>query len=406
MRMTQEEAYSAVEKVCEAINLEGVPGLREVMGIMLNMAMELERRQALKAAPYERTDEREGYANGYKDRTLHTRMGSVPVRVPQVRGISFYPGALERGQRSERALKAAVAEMYLQGVSTRKVHDITEALCGFSISSGDVSRVSKLLDDELNKWNGRSLGRHAYVYLDARYEKVRQGGTVLDAAVLWAVGVNESGHREVLGVSVSMSEAEVHWRAFLKNLKERGLTGTALIISDDHFGLKAARRTVFPGIKWQRCQFHMSQNAQAYVPRQNMRKEIAQDIRDIFNSPTLETARGQAESVVIKYKKTAPHLSKWIEENIHEGFTVYEFPRAHHKRIRTVNAMERTNREIRRRTRVATLFPNEESCLRLAGSILMEVHEEWITGRQYLDMKILTDYLVENEDRIYRKNVA
>jgi len=296
--------------------------------------------------------------------------------------------------------------MYLQGVSTRKVHDITEALCGFTISSGDVSRVSKLLDDELNKWNSRSLGSYAYLYLDARYEKVRQGGTVLDAAVLWAVGINERGHREVLGVSVSMSEAEVHWRTFLKGLKDRGLTGTMLIISDDHFGLKAARRTVFSGVKWQRCQFHISQNAQAYVPRQDMRKEVAQDIRDIFNSPSREAAQGQAEATIIKYKKSAPNLSKWMEENIHEGFAIYDFPRAHHRRIRTVNAMERTNREIRRRTRVATLFPNEVSCLRLAGSVLMEVHEEWITGKQYLDMKILTDHLLENENQIYRKNVA
>lgn len=406
MKMAQEEAYKVVERICEAVNAEGIPGFREVMGIILNMAMELERRNALKAAPYERTEEREGYANGYKDRTIHTRMGSVPIRVPQVRGISFYPGALERGQRSERALKAAIAEMYLQGVSTRKVHDITEALCGFSISSGDVSRVSKILDDELNKWNNRSLGRYAYVYLDARYEKVRQGGTVIDAAVLWAVGISEDNKREVLGVSVSLSEAEVHWRTFLEGLKSRGLNGVMLFISDDHSGLKAARRAVFPGIKWQRCQFHMAQNAQAYVPRQDMRKEVAQDIRDIFNSPTLEAAQGQAEAVTIKYKKSAPHLSKWIEDNIHEGFTVYDFPRAHHRRIRTVNTMERTNREIRRRTRVATLFPNEASCLRLVGSVLMEIHEEWITGRQYLDMKILTDYLLENENRIYRKKVA
>jgi putative transposase len=406
MSMTRKETGKTLDEICEVLISEGLPGVREVIEILINMAMRMEREKAIGAGPYERTDERRGYANGFKPRVIHTRMGAIEAQLPQVRGMSFYPQALERGQRSERALKVAVAEMYVQGVSTRKVREVTEALCGFEISSTDVSRAAAMLDDELSQWRNRDLGQYAYVYLDARYEKVRQGGVVRDAAVLWAVGVNMAGYREVLGVSVALSEAEVHWREFLESLKLRGISGVQLIISDAHTGLAAARRAVFPGVAWQRCQFHLSQNAQAYVPRQDMRSEIAQDLRDIFNAPTEETARTQLTLVCEKYRKRLPKLAEWLENNIPEGFAVYAFPRSHHRRIRTSNVMERGNREIRRRTRVATLFPSEESCLRLVGSVLMEMHEDWITNKRYLNMQDLTEHLLENEKRIYRKNVA
>ncbi len=406
MPMTRKETGKTLEEICEVLISEGLPGVREAIEILINMAMRMEREKAIGAGPYERTEDRRGYANGFKPRVIHTRMGAIEAQLPQVRGMSFYPQALERGQRSERALKVAVAEMYIQGVSTRKVREVTEALCGFEISSTDVSRAATILDDELSQWRNRDLGQYAYVYLDARYEKVRQGGVVRDAAVLWAVGVNMAGYREVLGVSVALSEAEVHWREFLESLKRRGVSGVQLIISDAHTGLAAARRSVFPGVAWQRCQFHLSQNAQAYVPRQDMRKQIAQDLRDIFNSPTGETARTQLMLVCEKYRKRIPKLAEWLENNIPEGFTVYAFPRAHHRRIRTSNVMERGNREIRRRTRVATLFPGEDSCLRLVGSVLMEMHEDWITNKLYLNMQDLTEHLLENEKRIYRKNVA
>jgi transposase-like protein len=296
--------------------------------------------------------------------------------------------------------------MYLQGVSTRKVKAITEQLCGFSISSTEVSRVAKVLDEEIDQWRKRPLGIFPYVFLDARYEKVRHEGSVRDLAVLWAMGVSETGQREVLGVSVSLSEAEVHWRLFLEDLQRRGLKGVQLITSDDHAGLKNARRTIFSSVPWQRCQFHLAQNAQSYVPKQGMKSEVAEDIRDIFNAPTRESAEELLKRAVDKYAKKASKLSHWMEEAIPEGLTIHQFPRVHHRRTRTVNAMERINLEIRRRTRVATLFPNEASCLRLVGAILMETHEEWVTGKRYLNMNFLNHHLMENQNRIYRKKVA
>jgi len=218
-------------------------------------------------------------------------MGSLTVEIPQVRGLQFYPQSLEKGCRSEKALKLAIAEMYLMGVSTRKVTKITEELCGLNISSTQVSRLTKALDEELELFRNRPLGSFTYVYLDARYEKGRYGGSVRDVAVLTAVGVNPGEPREVLGVSLSLSEAEVHWRDFLKRLVQRGLHGVKLIISDDHSGLKAARQSVLPSVFWQRCQFHLQQNAQAYIPKRDLKKPIAQVMRDIFNAPDIESAR-------------------------------------------------------------------------------------------------------------------
>jgi transposase-like protein len=404
--MTQEKNGKTIESICEVLIENGIPGMREALEKVINLAMQLERDQALQAKPYERTPERQGYANGYKERDLQTRMGSLELRIPQVRGFSFYPRSLEKGLRSERALKVAVAEMYLQGVSTRKVKAITEELCGYSISSTEVSRVARVLDEEIEKWRKRPLGIFPYVYLDARYEKVRHEGTVRDLAVLWAMGANELGQREVLGVSVSLSEAEVHWRAFLEDLQARGLKGVKLIISDDHAGLQNARKTIFSSVPWQRCQFHLAQNAQSYVPKQGMKAEVAQDIRDIFNAPSLEIAEELLKQAIEKYSKKAAKLSEWMEGAIPQGFTVHQFPRSHHRRIRTVNSMERMNLEIRRRTRVATLFPNEASCLRLVGAVLLEIHEEWVTGKKYLNMEDLNRHLAENENRIYRKKVA
>jgi transposase-like protein len=404
--MTQEKNGKTIESICEVLIENGIPGMREALEKVINLAMQLERDQALRAKPYERTEEREGYANGYKDRDLQTRMGPLELRIPQVRGLSFYPRSLEKGLRSERALKVAVAEMYLQGVSTRKVKAITEELCGFSISSTEVSRVSKVLDEEIERWRHRPLGIFPYVFLDARYEKVRHEGTVRDLAVLWAMGINEKGHREVLGVSVSLSEAEVHWRSFLEDLQKRGLQGVQLITTDDHAGLQNARKTIFSGVPWQRCQFHLAQNALSYVPRQEMKGEVAQDIKDIFNAPSLQAAELLLNQMVEKYASKAKKLSHWMEEAIPQGLTIYQFPREHHRRIRTVNMLERINREIRRRTRVATLFPNEAACLRLVGAILLETHDEWVTEKIYLNMEYLTRHLAENEKPIYRKKVA
>ena len=391
------------EELLEEVIENGTEGILPVMQLLLNFAMKQERSQYLKAEPYERSADREGYANGFKPKTLQTRMGSMTVEIPQVRGMSFYPSSLEKGCRSERALKLAIAEMYVKGVSTRKVAKITEALCGLDISSTQVSRLSKLMDEELEAFRSRSLGSYAYVYLDARYEHVRHAGNVRDLAVLLAVGVNPGKPREVLGVSVSLSEAEVHWREFMEGLSARGLKGMELIISDDHSGLKAARKSVFPSVPWQRCHFHMAQNAQSYIPKVSLRKTLGGVLKSIFNAPTKADAIELKNRAMNQYGKIAPDWCKWLDENLEEGLTVFSFPMSHWRKIRTTNGVERLNREIKRRTRVATLFPNKESCLRLVTAIVEEIHEDWMAGRKYLS---IPDNDENAELPIYRKEVA
>ena len=247
-----------------------------------------------------------------------------------------------------------------------------------------VSRAAAELDGQLKAWRNRPLGRYRYLYLDAHYQKVRVDGQVQDVAVLIAAGVNEEGHREVLGVSVALSEAEVHWRTFFRSLTRRGLHGVELIVSDAHSGLQEARRAVFAGTPWQRCQFHLQQNAQAYVPRKEMQTKVAADIRAVFNAPNRSEAERLLKLTVEKYAATASNLADRMEANIPEGLTVFNFPPEHRRRLRTTNGIERLNKEIRRRTRVVGIFPNEDACLRLVTAILMETSEEWLTGRSYL----------------------
>jgi len=378
--VTRPEEYSVIEDIMELLADDGFNALGEALRLIVNQAMRLERQQHLGVGPYERSDARKGYANGFKPKTVQTRVGALDLAVPQVRDSSFYPSSLEKGLRSERALKIALAEMYVQGVSTRKVAKITEQLCGFEVTSTQVSRAAKELDQILEQWRKRPLGAYPYVFLDARYEKVRHDGCVVDVAV----GVCETGHRQILGTSIALSEQEAHWRDFLRSLQERQLHGVKLFISDAHEGLKAARKAVFPSVPWQRCQFHLQQNAQAYVPKQEMKKEVAAEIRSIFTAPTAAEAQRLLDQLLKRYEKSAPRLTAWAETNIPEGLTVFEFPSEHWRRIRTSNVLERVNKEIRRRTRVATIFPNEESCLRLVSAVLMEISEDWETGRIYL----------------------
>jgi len=382
--MTYEEDYTIPEEIMEQICEQGFDALPELIRIVLNAAMYIERQKHIGAGPYERTPERQGHANGFKPKTVATRMGKITMAIPQVRDCDFYPSSLDKGIRSERALKLALAEMYIQGVSTRKVAAITEQMCGFAVSSSQVSKATAELDEQLQAWRERPLGRMKYLYLDARYEKVRQDGQIRNSAVLLAVGVNEDGHREVLGVSVSLGEHEVHWRNFLQSLVSRGLSGVELITSDDHSGLKSARRAVFGGVPWQRCQCHLQRNAQAYVPRKSMKAGVASDIRSVFNAPDRQEADALLKKTVTKYAQDAPRLATWMEENLPEGLTVFAFPQKHRRLIRTTNGLERLNREIRRRTRVASLFPNEASCLRLVTAVVMEISEDWQTGKRYI----------------------
>jgi transposase-like protein len=375
--------------VHELINTYGMEAMPQAMEILFNEAMRLEREQHLGAGHYERNSDRLDYANGYKPKRVKTRIGQLDLSIPQTRDSDFYPNCLDKGLRSERALNIALSEMYINGVSTRKVSNIVEQMCGFEVSAQMVSNASKELDTSLIAWRNRSLGQMDYLLVDARYEQVRVDGLVRDCAVLIAIGIDPQGKREVLGTQVSLSEAEVHWRELFKDLHKRGLHGVKLLVSDAHPGIKAARKAVMPNVAWQRCQFHLQQNAQSYVTKRSLKSEVASDIRAIFNAANQDDAKRQLDLFIERYKKSMPKLSEWAENNITEGLTVFgmdlcEFNR---KRLRTSNMIERLNQTVKQRTKVAKIFANEESCLRLVSAIVMEVSEQWVGGRMYLRVK-------------------
>jgi putative transposase len=385
--MTHPNDFTLPADVLEEVSAEGLEYLPELIRVIVNTAMKAERQKYLRAAPYERSAERQDQANGFKPKTVKTRMGEIEFAIPQVRQGDFYPQALEKGLRSERALMMSLAEMYVQGTSTRKVNAIVVSLCGTEVSSQLVSKATAELDPHLESWRKRPLGEMRYLFLDARYEKVRRDGQVVDVAVLIAQGIDAAGKRRLLGVTLGQGEAEVFWRAFLESLVQRGLCGVRLITSDSHAGLGQARKAVFGGIPWQRCQFHLQQNAQAYVPRREMQAEVAADIRRVFNAPNLPAAQAYLKQIVEKHQANASRLAEWLETNLPEGLTVFSFPEAHRRKLRTNNTLERLNREIARRTRVVSIFPNENSCLRLVSALLMEQDEAWQMGRAYLSME-------------------
>lgn len=387
--MAQRVEHHPLEAAFSALIDHGLDGAGEALRILVNEASKIERAQFLSARPHERTAERTDYANGFKSKTVMTRVGEQTFEVPQVRGGGFYPSALDKGTRTERALNVALAEMYVQGVSTRKVITVLQALIGpeVAISSTQVSRAAEQLDAGLAAWRERPLGETPYLLLDARYERIREGGRIIDCAVLVATGITADGKRRVLGVSVAFSEAEVHWRGFLESLVKRGLHGVKFIVSDNHAGLKAARRAVLPSVPWQRCQFHLQQNAQAYVARLDQRKPVAHRIRAIFNAPDKAEAERLLKQAIDSWATEAPKLAAWAEENLPMGFAVFELPAAHRVRMRTTNGLERINRELKRRTRVASIFPNAASCLRLVSALLAECDDDWMTGKIYLTME-------------------
>lgn len=385
---THRNQTDVIDTVLQLLLDHNQDALAQGFQLMVNEAMKAERSYALNAAPYERSEERLGYANGFKPKTVATRLGSLTFEVPQVRGdLEFYPSALEKGLRSERALKLAIAEMYLQGVSTRKVTAVLEKMCGLQITSSQVSRATAELDVILKQWRERPLSSMRYLILDARYEKVRHNGAVVSCAVLIAIGVDERGKRSVLGVSCKLSEAEVHWRDFLESLQNRGLHGVQLVVSDHHAGLKAACAARFPSVPWQRCQFHLQRNAQAMVAKLDQRAEVAADLRQIFNSLERSEADGRLKLIAQKWQKSSPKLSAWMEANVPEALTVFAFPESHRRRLRTTNGLERLNEELKRRTRVALIFPNEAALERLVTALLMEQSEQWETNKTYLAME-------------------
>jgi putative transposase len=391
--MTHQDECPAIDDLTALLIEHGPAAMATALATLMNHAMQIEREQVLQAESHQRTADRQGYANGFKPKTLKTRVGEIDLRIPQTRnyrdenGRPFYPKSLERGVRSERAMILAMAEMYVQGVSTRKVTAVVQELCGLEVTSTQVSRAAAQLDEQLGAWRNRSIGQITYLVLDARYEKVRHDGAIVSCALLTAIGVGPDGKRSILGCSVQLSEAETHWRKFLQSLFDRGMHGVKLVVSDDHAGLKAARQAVMPGVPWQRCQFHAIQNAMAHVPKVAMRTEVARDLRRIFDADETAEAERRLRDAVARYHKTAPQLAEWLEENVPEALTVLRIPAAHRRRLRTTNGLERLNKEIKRRTRVATLFPNEASLLRLASAVLSEISDDWETERSYLNME-------------------
>lgn len=387
--MARRVDHHPLEAAFAALLEQGLDGAGEALRIRVNEANKIERAAFLNARPHQRTAERTDYANGFKPKTVMTRVGEVTFDIPQVRGGGFYPSALDKGTRTARAVNLALAEMYVQGVSTRKVITVLQALPGpaVAISSTQVSRATGQLDAGLAAWRERPLDETPHLVLDARYERVREAGRIVDCAVLIAVGITADGKRRVLGVSVALSEAEIHWRTFLDSLVARGLRGVKLIVSDDHAGLKAARRATLPGVPWQRCQFHLQQNARAYVPRIDRRKAVALRIKAIFTAPDRTEAERLLRQAIDIRAKEAPKLALRAEENLPTGFAVFALPPAHRAWLRTTNGLERINREIKRRTRVASIFPNAYSCLRLVSAILAECDEDWMNGKVYLTIE-------------------
>lgn len=371
--------------------------LRQMLEFMAQQTLEYEMTEHLGAEPYERAPERRGMRNGYKPRTLITRVGGLHLSVPQDREGTFSTSLFERYQRSEKALVLSLMEMYVQGVSTRKVKKITEELCGISFSSQLVSKLTKDLDQELEAWRNRPLcGPYPYLIVDARYEKVRINHKVVSQGVLIVVGINAEGRREILSVEVADTENSTTWSNLFRRLKQRGLAGVLLVISDDHEGIKAATSRFFQGACWQRCQCHFIRNLLCLAPK-GLKKALHAELRAIFDASDFAMAKRRLEETIESWLKIRPDIAEKLDKEAEDVLTCFHFPASHRKRIRTTNCLERLNQEIRRRTRVVRIFPNRDSALRLITALCVEQSEEWETGRKYLNMEELEELKEETE---------
>jgi putative transposase len=374
---------------------ELVAGDRDLMKALMKEALqevlEAEMSQFLGAGPSERTEERKGYRSGYYARNLVTRIGKLELRVPRDRNGEFSTALFERYGRSEKALVAALAEMYVQGVSTRKVKAITEELCGHTFSASAISSINKGLDAALARFAARQLDDpYPYVILDARYEKVREDGVIRSMAVQIAIGINWEGQRQILAVEMANRESQSSWKEFLLRLKERGLHGVEFVVSDDHAGLKKAISEVLTEAAWQRCYVHFLRNALDYLPRE-ADDDCLQELRWIYDRRDLQEANRDLAAWIAKWQTKYPKLVDWVESNIGETLSFYRLPRAHHKHLKSTNMLERLNEEIKRRTRVVRIFPNTESCLRLVRALCVETHETWLEDNRYLNMSLLAE---------------
>ena len=364
--------------------------LRSLVERVIQAVLEAEMTAYLHAEPYERSATRTGYRNGYKPRQLNTRVGTLTLQVPQDRDGTYSTQFFARYQRNEKALVLALMEMYVEGVSTRKVREITEVLCGTSLSKSLVSELARQLDAELEAWRNRPLTETTYPYLsvDARYEHVRQGGQIVSQGVLIVAGVRADGHREILAVAVADTESEATYHQLFRDLRARGLSGVRLVTSDDHKGLKAAIDRHFQGASWNRCQVHFARDLVRLVGAAR-RGELAADPREIFAATTRAQAVTTAEAVAARWEASHPVVARLLDEGIEDCLVCLAFPLAHRARIRTTNGLERLNEEIKRRTRVVRIFPNAAACLRLVTALCVEQSEEWVSGRCYLDMSAL-----------------
>ena len=374
---------------------ELVEGDRDLMKALMKEALqevlENEMSEHLGAAPGERIESRSGYRSGYYSRGLITRIGKLELRVPRDRNGEFSTALFERYARSEKALVAALAEMYVQGVSTRKVKAITEELCGHGFSASSISQINKTLDATLARFAGRRLEEpYPYLILDARYEKVRDNGVIESRAVQVAIGINWEGQRQVLAVELANRESETSWKDFLVKLKARGLSGVEFVVSDDHAGLRKAIREVLTDAAWQRCYVHFLRNALDYLPRK-ADDDCLQELRWIYDRRDIQEANRDLAAWIGKWAGKYPKLVDWVENNIGETLSFYRLPRAHHKHLKSTNMLERLNEEIKRRTRVVRIFPNETSCLRLVRALCAETHETWLEDSRYLNMAFLAE---------------
>jgi transposase-like protein len=398
--MAKKQSMSFDEALQVILSSEGDNPFRQMLELAVQNALECEMDKHLGAKPYERTEERAGYRNGHRVRILTTAVGDLTLLVPLDREGTFQTSLFERYQRSDKAFVLALMEMYVKGVSTRKVADITEKLCGKSFSSQQVSRLATELDQTVGQWRERPLeDKYPYLIVDARYEKVRISGRVVSMGILIVLGINEHGMREILAVEIADTENATTWSDIFRKLRKRGLSGALLVTSDDHEGIKAAVERHFQGASWQRCQFHFMHNILPLAAK-HQRKILQSDLRFIFDAPDANTACYRINDVLNSWMEMKPAVAEKIEEEIEEAIAVLNFPPSHRKRIRTTNACERLNQEIRRRTRVVRIFPNEASALRLVSAIAMEESEEWETGRQYLDVSLLEGWSFEAARRM------
>lgn len=367
--------------------------LQPVVQAAVQSILEVEMEECLQAGKHERSEQRLGYRSGYYRRRLITRVGTLVLRVPQDRAGQFSTQVFEQYQRSEKALVASLAQMYVQGVSTRKVAAITEELCGHEFSASSISAITARLDEQLEQFSRRKLAdEFPYLVVDARYERVREGGVIVSRAILIALGIDWEGRRQVLAVEYANRESQSSWREFLLQLKERGLHGVQFIVSDDHPGLKAAIREVLPGVWWQRCYVHFLRNALDYLPRK-ADDDCLQELRWMYERRDVEEARRDLKQWLEKWLAKYPKLCAWAEANIEETWTFYRLPVAHHKHLKSTNLLERFNQEIKRRTLVVRIFPNESSCLRLIRAVASEQHEEWMEGSRYLNADLLREQI-------------